>query len=140
MNKSKLIWGIICLLIAAGLAVLNLTLPSENIMFQVGEVNMPWGPPVVLGILGIVLLATVNQPEKVEEKAEIVVDSEKAALNKRLETAAWGIFLILLGGFMFVPDEIIKGGWWSIGVGLIFLGLNVSSSSLMGHEAVQTPH
>ena len=27
---------------------------------------------------------------------------------------------------MFVPDEIIKGGWWSIGVGLILLGLNVA--------------
>ena len=27
---------------------------------------------------------------------------------------------------MFVPEEIIKGGWWSIGVGLIFLGLNAA--------------
>jgi hypothetical protein len=39
---------------------------------------------------------------------------------------AWGAFLIMLGGFMFVPDEIVKGGWWSIGVGLIFLGLNAA--------------
>jgi hypothetical protein len=55
-----------------------------------------------------------------------VVDPEKAALNKRLETIGWGCFLIMLGGFMFVPQEIIRGGWWSIGVGLIFLGLNAS--------------
>jgi drug/metabolite transporter (DMT)-like permease len=38
----------------------------------------------------------------------------------------WGCFLVLLGGFMFVPEEIIKGGWWSIGVGLIMLGLNTA--------------
>ncbi len=30
MNKSKLIWGIICLVIAGGLAVANLALPPEN--------------------------------------------------------------------------------------------------------------
>lgn len=128
MNKSKLIWGIICLVIAGGLAVANLTLPPENLMFQVGDINMPWVPPIVLGIVGIVLLATSNQPEKKEEdaKAEINVDPEKAALNKNFERIAWGAFLIMLGGFMFVPDEIVKGGWWSIGVGLIFLGLNAA--------------
>lgn len=54
------------------------------------------------------------------------MDPEKAALNKRLETMAWGAFLVMLGGFMFVPDQIINGGWWSIGVGLIFLGLNAA--------------
>jgi hypothetical protein len=126
MNKSKLIWGIICLVIAGGLVVANLTLPPENLMFQVGDVNMPWIPPVVLGIVGVVLLATANQPEKKEEaQAEVKVDPEKASINKRLETIAWGCFLIMLGGFMFVPEEIVKGGWWSIGVGVIFLGLNV---------------
>jgi len=61
------------------------------------------------------------------EKVDVsVVDPDKATLNKRLETAAWGAFLILLGGFMFVPEEIISGGWWPIGVGLIMLGLNVA--------------
>jgi hypothetical protein len=128
MNKSKLIWGIICLVIAGVLVVANLALPPEDLMFQVGNINMPWVPPVVLGIVGIILLATANQPEeKIEEaKAEASVDSEKTAMNKRLETMAWGAFLIMLGGFMFVPDEIVKGGWWSIGVGLIFLGLNAA--------------
>lgn len=127
MNKSNLIWGIICLVIAAGLTVANLALPPEDLMFQVGDINMPWVPPIVLAIVGIILLANMNQPEEKKEAAEAVdVDNEKAALNKRLETIAWGAFLVMLGGFMFVPEEIIKGGWWSIGVGLIFLGLNAA--------------
>ena len=79
MNKSKLVWGIICLVIAGGLTIANLTLPSEDLMFQIGDINMPWIPPVVLGIVGIILLATANQPE--EKAPEIVPDPEKAALN-----------------------------------------------------------
>jgi hypothetical protein len=122
MDKGKLAGGIICLVIAALLTVANLRLDPEDVMFQVGNVNMPWVPPVVLGIVGIILLATMKQPEKTKE--EPVIEPDRAALNKRLETVAWGAFLIMLGGFMFVPEEIIKGGWWSIGVGLIFLGLN----------------
>jgi len=124
MNKSKLVWGIVLLVIAAGLTVANLTLPSEDLMFQIGNINMPWIPPVVLGIIGVILLVTVNQPE--EKKIEPGVDSEKADRNKNLETMAWGAFLIMLGGFMFVPEAIVKAGWWSIGVGLIFLGLNAA--------------
>jgi uncharacterized membrane protein len=128
MNKTRLIWGIICLVIAGGLTIANLRLPPENLMFQVGDVNMPWVPPIVLAIVGIILLATAFQGEEVKEepKEDISIDPDKAALNKRLETIAWGFFLVMLGGFMFVPDEIIKGGWWSIGVGLIMLGLNAA--------------
>lgn len=54
------------------------------------------------------------------------VDPEKAALNKRLETMGWGLFLIMLGGFAFVPHGVIHEGLWSIGVGLIMLGLNAA--------------
>jgi hypothetical protein len=128
MNKSNLIWGIICLVIAAGLTVVNLALPPEKLMFQIGDTNMPWVPPVVLAIIGIILLATANQPkEKKEEPKEAEnIDPAKVAVNKRLEGMAWGAFLVMLGGFMFVPEEIVKGGWWSIGVGLIFLGLNAA--------------
>jgi hypothetical protein len=126
MNKSRLIGGIICLAIAVLLVVINLRLPAENVMFMIGDVNMPWVPPIVLGIIGIVLLATVGQVEQKVDKPEEPIDAERAALNKRLENYAWGLFLIMLGGFMFVPEEIIKGGWWSIGVGLIMLGLNAA--------------
>ena len=127
MKKSNLIWGIICLVVAGVLTVANLRLPEEDLMFMVGDVNMPWVPPVVLGIIGIILLATANQPEEKEEaKEEISVDADKAAMNKNLERIAWGAFLVMLGGFLFVPEWFIKGGWWSIGVGLIFLGLNAA--------------
>jgi hypothetical protein len=51
-------------------------------------------------------------------------NTSKTALNKRLETAAWGLFLVMLGGFMFVPETTLKKGFWSVGVGLIMLGLN----------------
>jgi hypothetical protein len=50
---------------------------------------------------------------------------EKVALNKRLETMFWGIFLIMLGGWGLIPDEVIPKGAWSIGVGLLLLGLNL---------------
>lgn len=53
------------------------------------------------------------------------IEVNKTALNKRLETIAWGLFLIMLGGFMYVPETTISKGAWSIGVGLIMLGLNV---------------
>lgn len=128
MNRTILVWGIICLVIAGGLTVANLALPPEDMMFPVGTANMPWIPPVVLATIGIVLLANARRGSAGQEpaKEQASVDPEKTALNKRLETMTWGAFLIMLGGFMFVPNEIVKGGWWSIGVGLIFLGLNAA--------------
>ena len=128
MNKSRLVWGIICLALAALLAVLNVVLPAEDLMFMVDDTNMPWVPPVVLGILGIVLLATAGrrEPETAQAAQPRIVDEEKAALNKRLETIGWGCFLIMLGGFMFVPHTVVAKGVWSIGVGVIMLGLNVA--------------
>ncbi len=59
-------------------------------------------------------------------KPEIVKDPQKVALNKQFETVGWGLFLIMLGGFALVPKEIVGKGWWSIGVGLILLGLNAA--------------
>ena len=55
-----------------------------------------------------------------------VIDSEKAPLNKRRETIFWGLFLIMLGGWAFIPEETAPKGLWSIGVGLILLGLNAT--------------
>jgi hypothetical protein len=53
-------------------------------------------------------------------------DNAKALLNKQLEASAWGLFLIMLGGMAFIPDERVNEGWWSVGVGVILLGLNVA--------------
>ncbi|MCX6068867.1 MAG: hypothetical protein NT121_24490 [Chloroflexi bacterium] len=61
-----------------------------------------------------------------QTKNQVVVNPEKAELNKRMETIAWGCFLIMLGGFMFVPKDRAPEGLWSIGVGAIMLGLNAA--------------
>ena len=65
-----------------------------------------------------------------QTKTPIVIDPEKAALNKRLESIAWGLFLVLWGGSMFwdklMPNAPLPEGIWSIGVGLILLGLNAA--------------
>jgi hypothetical protein len=128
VDKSQLIGGIICLALAVLLTVLNLTLPADQLMFRIGDVNMPYLPPVILGIVGIVLLTTLKRggQEEPAPGAETVAiqDPEKVALNKRLETIAWGLFLVMLGGFMFVPRTVVSKGVWSIGVGVIMLGLN----------------
>lgn len=56
-----------------------------------------------------------------------VIDPEKAALNKRLETAFWGLFLIMLGGQWLLNNRFdLPNGTWDVGVGLIFLGLNAA--------------
>ncbi len=60
------------------------------------------------------------------DKPTTQFDAQRADLNKRLETMAWGLFLIMLGGFAFVPHGIIHEGWWSMGVGAIMLGLNAA--------------
>lgn len=129
MNKTQIIWGVICLVVAAVLAILNLTLPPESLMFQIGDINMPWVPPVVLAGVGIVLLATAGKKEEPvvsAEQGKPGQDPEKVALNKRLESTAWGLFLIMLGGFALVPDNTIPKGVWSIGIGVIMLGLNAA--------------
>lgn len=124
MNVSRLVAGIILLALAALLATLNVMLPPEELMFTVGDQNMPFVPVIILSVVGIWLLVT-SFSKAPEKQPEIVQDDpEKVALNKRLETAAWGLFLIMLGGFLLVPDELVTEGVWSIGVGLIMLGLN----------------
>lgn len=60
------------------------------------------------------------------KNAQALSGPEKTSLNKRLETAGWGLFLILLGGFWLVPETTISKGVWSIAIGLIFLGLNAA--------------
>ena len=79
MNKSRLIWGIICLALAALLSVLNVTLPADKLMFTVEGKNMPWVPVAILGIIGLALLLTaVGRTQKaVQEAQPRTVDEEK---------------------------------------------------------------
>lgn len=81
MNKSRFIWGIVCLALAVLLGVLYFTLPPENFFFTVGDMKMPYLPPIILGILGIILLVSAfNNKGAAEEekKTEIVQDPDKA--------------------------------------------------------------
>lgn len=67
-----------------------------------------------------------SQKTAQETKPAPVIDEEKAALNKRLEAIGWGLFLVMVGGFIIVPHDVVSEGLWSIGVGVIMLGLNVT--------------
>ena len=61
-----------------------------------------------------------------QSKMNPAIDTNKAELNKRMEAVAWGCFLIMLGGFAFIPKQQVPEGLWSIGVGIIMIGLNVA--------------
>jgi hypothetical protein len=133
MSKSRLIGGIICLAAAILLAVLNVVLPADQLVFMVGDANAPIVPVIILAIVGLALLLTARESRvggdtttSQEAQAESGQVNQKVALNKRLETIGWGLFLVMLGGFSFVPSEVVAKGVWSIGVGVIMLGLNVA--------------
>ena len=129
MNIGRLVGGIVCLALATLLGVLSVTLPTGEVIFTVDGQNMPWLPAGVLGVAGIALVATagIGRQRSVtrEGRAHLALDPGKAALNQRLEMVGWGCFLIMLGGFILVPHTVVARGFWSIGVGLIMLGLNV---------------
>jgi hypothetical protein len=61
-----------------------------------------------------------------EEAMTVAPNPEKEALNKRLESIGWGLFLVMIGGIGLVPETTVPNGLWSIGVGLIMLGLNAA--------------
>lgn len=61
-----------------------------------------------------------------QPKPQSTIDPEKAAMNKRLENIALGCFLILIGGFMFIPKSQAPEGLWSICLGVVLLGLNAA--------------
>ena len=58
MSKSRLIGGIICLVLAVLLAVLAFALPADKMIFMVNDTNMPYVPAIGLGIVGLGLIIT----------------------------------------------------------------------------------
>jgi len=58
MNKGRLIGGIICLAVAALLAVLIFALPEGKVVFMIDDGNMPWIPVIVLAGVGAGLVAS----------------------------------------------------------------------------------
>ncbi|HUV16667.1 MAG TPA: hypothetical protein VMW28_08920 [Pelolinea sp.] len=116
MNRSKLITGIILITVAAILLALFFALPTDKMVFMIGDENLPYVQAIVLGVVGVVMLAdAAKKPQEensdnISGKAILEIDEEKAALNKKLESVAWGLFLIMLGGFAFVPEETLPKG------------------------------
>ncbi len=130
MHTGRLVGGIVCLSAAVLIAILTFVLPSDRMMFMIGDENMPIIPAIILGVIGVWLIysarTSASEDLKEKEPEEIQDDPEKVAMNKRLEGIGWGLFLIMLGGFSLVPAATIPKGVWSIGIGLIMLGLNVA--------------
>jgi hypothetical protein len=133
MNRSQAIGGLVCLAIATLLAVLTVTLPKDRMMFMIGDVNAPIVPAIALGVIGVVLLVAARRedaaddaPLPVKTTEELLKTEEQKAVNDRLEAVGWGLFLIMVGGFALIPGDQIPRGVWSIGVGLIMLGLNAA--------------
>lgn len=60
MDRTRLIWGIICLVIAAGLGVVYFALPHDKLMFMVGDSDV-YLPPILLAVAGILLLISARQ-------------------------------------------------------------------------------
>jgi len=58
MNKGRLVGGIICLVLAALLAVLVFALPEGKFVFTIGGSNVPWVPVIVLAGVGAGLVGT----------------------------------------------------------------------------------
>jgi hypothetical protein len=62
-----------------------------------------------------------------EDGVGLLAEEARAkALNKRLDTIAWACFLIMIGCLGLVPKEQFPEGTWLVGVGIIWLGLNVA--------------
>ncbi len=59
-----------------------------------------------------------------DDQAASNQDTQKSALNRRLEAIGWGLFLIMIGAIWLVPDGQVPQGTWLIGAGLIMLGIN----------------
>lgn len=66
MNKSQIIGGVICLVVAVFLAIVSFTLPPEKLMFMVGANNNVPLAPIILAIIGVLLLATAGLGKKKE--------------------------------------------------------------------------
>jgi hypothetical protein len=66
MNKSQVIGGIVCLVLAVLLAIVSFSLPPEKLMFMVGENNNIPLAPIILTVIGVLMLATAGLGRKRE--------------------------------------------------------------------------
>jgi len=47
--------------------------------------------------------------------------AQKQAMDKRLESIGWALFFVMSGILLLMPEELVPGGAWLIGTGLIIL-------------------
>jgi hypothetical protein len=52
-------------------------------------------------------------------------EESKEALNRRLESLGWGLFLIAIGMLWLAPAGVVPEGTWLIAAGVILLGVNL---------------
>jgi hypothetical protein len=65
MNKGRLIGGFACVVVAALLAVLIVTLPEGKVVFMIGDSNQPIVPVIVLTGVGLALISSAWQRQGV---------------------------------------------------------------------------
>ena len=58
---------------------------------------------------------------KEEDQPQKNQDAKKRALDKRLDSIGWGLFLIMIGGLWLAPEGLVPEGSWLIGTGAIIL-------------------
>jgi hypothetical protein len=54
------------------------------------------------------------------------VEVRNTHLNSQFQAIAWALFLIMTGSLWLLPQTLLPGGLWFLGVGLILLGLNIA--------------
>jgi hypothetical protein len=58
MNKGRLVGGIVCLVCAGLLGVAMFALSETEVVFMIGDSNVPWVPVLVLAGIGVALIST----------------------------------------------------------------------------------
>jgi len=52
--------------------------------------------------------------------------TKRHEIEKLLDSIGWGLFFILLGVIWLFPDEVVPEGVFLMGLGAIFIGLNIA--------------
>ncbi len=70
----------------------------------------------------------MTRPTQITEVNIAPIDDtiDRSALDARLRSISWALFLIITGGIWLLPDLLVPEGLWLIGTGLILLGLNAA--------------
>ena len=60
---------------------------------------------------------------KEEDQPQRDLGAKKRALDRRLDSIGWGLFLIMIGGLWLAPEGMVPEGSWLIGAGVIILAM-----------------